>query len=273
MRRTFIPLPRSQGPVAAWKPPHTRDALPTSSDRSAQFMPVVDQGDRGGACVGNAGLALTEFTRKVLGLPDLGRLSRLFSYFHAMEREAQGRGLKFVDGVAVKSLLDSMTAQGYCRESAWGYDLGRYHTQPSGAAYQEAFHHRIPITYPSGLPAYSVLDQARDASGQHYDLNLFKQAIAPPGHCFMFAFLVWDNLRLENGVLAPPLPSNPINPGMDGHAVVAVGYDDARQVIKCRGSYGPKAHDGTGHFGFPYDLMRRTDLTYDHFTIDALRDL
>ncbi len=272
MSRKFARIPRSTGPVATWKPVRTRDTMPPAADKSALFQSVVDQGDHGGACVPNSGLALVEFTRTCLGLPNMGRLSRLLTYYNAMLQEAQHRSnLAFSDGVAIKSLVDSLTFQGYCAENLWPYVLSHYHVQPPSEVGNEAFHHRIPLSYPSGLPAYSSLGLTRDATGQFYDLSLFKRAIAF-GHCFFFAFIVWDGLRLQNYTLTPPLPSLPVNPQMDAHAVVAVGYDDGRKAFKCRNSWGSSWGDH-GHFWFPYDLMKRPDLVFDPYTIDDLLEV
>lgn len=56
---------------------------------------------------------------------------------------------------------------------------------------------------------------------------------------------------------------------LGGHAVLAVGYDDAKQVFIVRNSWGPKAQD-KGYFYLPYTYLTETGLSDDFWTIKAV---
>jgi C1A family cysteine protease len=62
-----------------------------------------------------------------------------------------------------------------------------------------------------------------------------------------------------------PLPG-PREKVLGGHAVLAVGYDDAKQCFIVRNSWGTKWGD-KGHCYMPYAYLTDSDLAADFWTI------
>jgi hypothetical protein len=71
------------------------------------------------------------------------------------------------------------------------------------------------------------------------------------GHGVAFAFSVPATFDYNTKELITPSYETRI---VGGHAVFAVAYDDTREMIKVRNSWGPKANDGTGHFEMSYRM-------------------
>jgi C1A family cysteine protease len=57
--------------------------------------------------------------------------------------------------------------------------------------------------------------------------------------------------------------------GAQGHAVTAVGYDEAKQWFILRNSWGPK-WGMRGHFTFPYAYLTDPSLAQDFWTIRSV---
>jgi len=56
---------------------------------------------------------------------------------------------------------------------------------------------------------------------------------------------------------------------LGGHAVLAVGYDDAKQQFTIRNSWGPDVQDH-GYFYMPYSYMTDDNLATDLWTIRGI---
>jgi C1A family cysteine protease len=56
---------------------------------------------------------------------------------------------------------------------------------------------------------------------------------------------------------------------LGGHAVMAVGYDDAKQMVEVRNSWGAKVQD-EGYFWLPFDYITNSSLASDFWTIRAV---
>jgi C1A family cysteine protease len=87
------------------------------------------------------------------------------------------------------------------------------------------------------------------------------------GFPFVFGFTVYDSLYDASGnpksVL--PLPSG-ADGVLGGHAVLAVGYDDEKQLFTVRNSWGPGVQDH-GYFYIPYAYLTDDNLASDFWTI------
>ena len=53
---------------------------------------------------------------------------------------------------------------------------------------------------------------------------------------------------------------------LGGHAVMAVGYDEEKEMLLVRNSWGKEWGD-KGHFWMPYDYIRKTKNCADFWTI------
>jgi C1A family cysteine protease len=87
------------------------------------------------------------------------------------------------------------------------------------------------------------------------------------GFPFVFGFSVYDGFETaamaKTGVLEMPTPKETLR---GGHAVLAVGYDEASRRFIVRNSWGPKWGMG-GYFTIPYGYLLDDGLSDDFWTI------
>jgi C1A family cysteine protease len=93
------------------------------------------------------------------------------------------------------------------------------------------------------------------------------------GFPFVFGFTVYDSFESDQvaktGILNMPKPDEP---EVGGHAVMGVGYDDAKKRLLVRNSWG--ADWGMkGYFTMPYDYVASRDLSDDFWTIRKAEDI
>ena len=103
-------------------------------------------------------------------------------------------------------------------------------------------------------PSDQVYAQASDMKGgsiqQITKLSQVKASLNA-GYPVVFGFLVFDSIRKVGADGMLPLPNLQTDQCLGGHATMAVGYDDARQVLTLRNSWGPNWGDH-GYFYMPY---------------------
>ena len=99
-------------------------------------------------------------------------------------------------------------------------------------------------------------------------LTQMKQCLAE-GYPFVFGFSVYEGFEsaavAKTGTLDMPKPGEK---NVGGHAVCAVGYDDAAKRILVRNSWGTD-WGVKGYFTMPYDYISNTNLADDMWTIRA----
>jgi C1A family cysteine protease len=85
----------------------------------------------------------------------------------------------------------------------------------------------------------------------------------------VFGFSVYESFEsatvAKSGVLNMPKPGER---QVGGHAVCAVGYDDAAKRVLVRNSWGP-AWGKKGYFTMPYDYVANRNLSDDFWTVRA----
>jgi C1A family cysteine protease len=244
-------MPRTYG----WIPdlPDARDrvyqlpkkvgALPPSADLRPGCPAVYDQGDLG-SCTANAIAGALQFDAARQGLP-AGTPSRLFIYYN--ERVLEGT-VATDSGAQIRDGIKSVAQWGDCPETEWPYDVNQFAVEPPQSCYSDAAKHLAVL--------YESVDQ---------DLNDLRGCLAA-GFPFVFGFTVYQSFESEavaqTGVV--PLPGWFERP-LGGHAVMAVGYDDASSRFTVRNSWGPDWGD-QGYFYFPYEYMTGR-LSSDFWTI------
>jgi C1A family cysteine protease len=72
----------------------------------------------------------------------------------------------------------------------------------------------------------------------------------------------------QTGIMPMPQQSEKL---MGGHAVLCVGYDDAKKVFIIRNSWGDQWGD-KGYFYMPYSYATNTDLATDFWTITMMEN-
>jgi C1A family cysteine protease len=232
-------------------------ALPPSADLRPGCPPVYNQG-RIGSCTANAIAGAFEFDLMKQGLSDF-MPSRLFIYYN--ERNMEGH-VGFDSGAQIRDGVKSVATLGVCSETDWPYDDtpaasdggafpagAKEAEQPPPQCYQDALNNRVTT--------YSRVVR---------DLNQMRGCLAS-GSPFLFGFTVYESFEsqavAQSGVASMPQPGEQV---LGGHAVLAVGYDDAAQTFTVRNSWGP-TWGQAGYFTLPYAYLTTRGLSSDFWTL------
>jgi C1A family cysteine protease len=241
-------------------PPATLAALPPSADLRSGCPPVYDQGQIG-SCTANAIAGAFEFDLKKQNLTDF-MPSRLFIYYN--ERSMEGH-VQFDSGAQIRDGVKSVANLGVCTETDWPYDDtpatsdggpfppgARDGEQPPDPCYKEALNNRVTVY----RRVIQNLDQMR--------------ACLAGGDPFLFGFTVYASFESQEvartGVGQMPQPGEQV---LGGHAVLAVGYDDAPQTFTVRNSWGPNWGQA-GYFTLPYAYLTTRGLASDFWKLSTV---
>jgi C1A family cysteine protease len=198
-----------------------------------------------GSCTANAIGAAIEFDRLKQKLSDFVP-SRLFIYYN--ERVIEGT-VSSDSGAQIRDGIKTVASLGVCPEPDWPYDITKFTQKPPAKAYADA-----------------VADRAVSYQSLVQDVNQMKGCLAS-GYPFVFGFTVYESF--ESAAVASsgnaPMPA-PSERAIGGHAVVAVGYEDANQWFVVRNSWGTN-WGLSGYFTMPYAYLIQTGLASDFWTI------
>jgi C1A family cysteine protease len=231
--------------------------LPARVDLRQQLPGVYDQG-RIGSCTANAIAAAVEFELLRQQLADFTP-SRLFIYYN--ERAMEGH-VGYDSGAQIRDGIKSIATLGVCPETEWPYDDTPATSEggpwPAGAHAGEkptaaCYHDALQTTAVSYHRIVRVLEQ-------------FKACLAA-GFPFVFGFTVYSGFEspevAKTGEAALPGPDEQV---LGGHAVLAVGYDDATSRFLVRNSWGADWGQG-GYFTLPYPYLTERGLSSDFWTV------
>lgn len=212
---------------------------PTTIDLGKYCSPVEDQGDIG-SCTAHAGIGLLEyFERRAHGKHI--DASRLFLY----KTTRNLLGWTGDTGAWLRTTMKAMVLFGAPPERYMPYITSDYDDEPSAFCYAFA-------------ASYQAINYYRlDSQGVIGD-DLVKRVkhFLAAGYPSMFGFTVY-NFGNSKGEIAFPTSSDSV---LGGHAVVAVGYDDKRQIgrdkgaLKIRNSWGEGWGEG-GYGWLPYRYL------------------
>jgi C1A family cysteine protease len=227
-------------------PPQYLTSLPTKvSLRDQCPKDVYDQGQLG-SCTANAIGAAFEFGLLKQKAQDF-MPSRLFIYYN--ERVMEGT-VDTDSGAMIRDGIKSVSKQGVCHEDDWKYDISQFAQKPPENCYTEAEKHQVS--------SYQRVTRV---------LNQMKGCLAH-GYPFVFGFSVYESFESDavarTGVV--PMPDIAREQLLGGHAVLAVGYDDADQRFLVRNSWGEGWGDG-GYFTIPYAYLTDRSLASDFWAI------
>jgi C1A family cysteine protease len=242
-----------------WVPqlPDIRDArlalsavtsLPSSVDLSAKpdMPPVYDQGQLG-SCTANAIAAAVDFQNHRQDQKWLTP-SRLWIYYQ--ERVIEGT-VSQDSGAQIRDGMKAVAKLGVCPETDWPYDISTFAEKPPKKDYKDALKDKV-LTY--------------EAAPQ--DLFGLKSVLAS-GLPVVFGFTVYDSFEsaevAKSGILPMPSPSESI---VGGHAVLMVGYDDAKDRFRVRNSWGT-SWGQDGYFEMPYQYATSTKLASDFWAVQT----
>ncbi len=219
-------------------------ALPPSADLRPQCPPVYDQGQLG-SCTANAIGAAVEFDRLKQKLKDFVP-SRLFIYYN--ERVIEGT-VKSDSGAQIRDGIKTVANEGACPETDWPYVISKFAQKPPAKAYADA-----------------KLDRAISYQRLVQTPSQMKGCLAS-GYPFVFGFTVYESFESPQVAKTghAPMPA-PGEQQIGGHAVMAVGYDDAQQTLLVRNSWGA-GWGMRGYFTLPYAYIAQASLAADFWTI------
>lgn len=209
--------------------------LPAKVDLKKHCPPVYNQGGLG-SCTANAMGAAFQITqviqKKATWMP-----ARLFLYYNSrvyIHTENSD------SGAFLRDAIKSMNKDGLCKETEWTYDDdnspgAKFTIKPPASCYQHALSNQI-LTY------------------QRLQNNLtILQGCLAEGYPFAFGFSVYESFMSaavkRTGIM--PLPNTSSERLVGGHAVLAVGFDNAKQAFLVRNSWG-KDWGLAGYFWMPY---------------------
>jgi len=223
--------------------------LPKQADLKSKCPAVYDQGQLG-SCTANSIAAAVEFDQMKQRLASIFVPSRLFIYYN--ERAIEGT-VASDSGAMIRDGIKSIAQQGVCPEPDWPYNISKFATKPPAKCYAEAAANKAI--------SYQRLVQ---------NLDQFKGCLAS-GFPFVFGFTVYEEFEsaavAKTGLVQMPAAGEkPIG----GHAVLAVGYDDATQRFTVRNSWGSK-WGIKGYFTIPYAYLVDKNLSSDFWTVRVMQ--
>ena len=213
--------------------------LPVSVDfRSLypKYVPsVLDQGSLGSCTVNACSNGLRYLLRKEK-LKDW-QPSRLYIYWFSRFIE----GTTSEDsGAYIRDVMTAVHTYGVCEESLLPYNVNKYKIKPSNTTIRNATPHTRDFKYLS------------------VDLNLLiiKQCLNA-GFPIVFGMDVYDSFESDTvsrtGVV--PMPNIATEELLGGHAILMVGYDDAKKQFIVMNSWGCSWGD-KGYFYLPYEYLK-----------------
>ena len=228
--------------------------LPSAVDLRPLCPNVYDQGNLG-SCTANAIAAAIHFDRMKQGLTPSFIPSRLFIYYN--ERAMEG-SVDSDAGAQIRDGIKAVATFGDCPEAAipgflgWNYRISDFAIKPS------------PVCYAQGIK-YKAVNYARVPQNR----DAMRQVLAS-GYPFVFGFSVYESFEsaevAASGVVPMPGPSEKM---LGGHAVMAVGYDDASARLIVRNSWG-KGWGQAGYFTIPMDYLEDVNLAADFWRINLV---
>jgi C1A family cysteine protease len=220
-------------------------AFPPKTDLRRQCPAVYDQGELG-SCTGNAIAGAVQFDRRKLKRRTDFVPSRLFIYYN--ERVIE-HTVESDSGAQIRDGIKSVAKLGVCPETEWPYDIAKFAVKPPPTCYRHAKKYRAI--------GYQRVVQS---------LTQMKGCLAS-GYPFVFGFTVYESFESDRvartGVVPMPAAAEKV---LGGHAVLAVGYDDAAQRFIVRNSWG-RRWGIAGYFTMPYAYLADDNLAADFWTI------
>ena len=220
--------------------------LPVATDLRAFFPPVVDQNPLNSCTAATTAGLISYFQRKAYGRS----LDASVLFLYKVARNLLG--VHGDSGAVLRMTMQALRLFGAVPESVWPSQPLNVDAEPQAYHYAFASNYKAKVYYrldEPGLAAAALLERVRT--------NLAAQLPS------MFGFFVFPSIVLVGPDGAIPYPSRGETPS-ESHALVAVGYDDARSIrnpidgrttigaLRVRNSWGAAWGEG-GYGWFPYE--------------------
>jgi C1A family cysteine protease len=227
-------------------------AIPASVNLTAHCSPVKDQGQLG-SCTANATAGALEYEENIqTGTNVAQALSRLFLYYN--ERDLEGDVDQDAGG-EIRDVVKVAAKFGAPLESTWPYsdDTEHFKVKPTVESYAEGLNHKAL--------QYQAVPQTLEA---------FQHVLAVFNRPIIVGIQIFDAFESDEVARTGfvPMPTQYEN-CLGGHAVLVVGYDNAKQCFLVRNSWGDQWGDpaNPGCFWLPYQYMLNPELADDFWVI------
>lgn len=229
----------------------TVTSLPDHVNNRPWCSQVFDQGELG-SCTANAWAGLLQFNeiKNGRGGKLYKDLSRLFIYYN--ERVIENT-INEDSGAQLRDGAKAIATYGVCPETEWVYNINKFTLKPSPQCYTDAL--------PNVIHSYYALNTLTDM-----------QTCLASGQCFVFGISVYDSFESQQvastGVV--PMPNLQTEQLLGGHAVMAIGYNNAQKRLLVRNSWGLDwglSGNLKGYFTLPYDYVTNPNLASDFWTV------
>lgn len=222
--------------------------LPERQD-NRDLMPPVFQQLQTNSCTGQSVAGQIAGLQKLRGTGPVVIPSALFIYWNTRDIE----DTELVDsGATLRNTFKAVSRWGYASEECWPFDEKKVLTQPSKPCYEEA--------RPRRITTYARVAQRLDQL----------QAYLAARGTISFGMAVYPYFESEematSGILRMPAGNDA---PLGGHAVLLVGYDNARKMFLVRNSWG-KEWGLDGYFWMPYSYVLDPNLAADFWTFTVL---
>jgi len=212
-------------------------------DLRPNCTPVENQKDLG-SCTSFALVGNLEYL-KLHSIKKTTLFSELFLYYNERAITHQE---KSDSGSSLRDGIKTLKRQGDCLSALWPYDVDKFTVQPPEACYANASGYQVT--------KYFSL----------HTLGEMKHTLAS-GYPFVFGFAVYESFEspevTKTGIVPMPALGERV---VGGHAVCAVGYDDGKQYVIVRNSWGAAWGDH-GYFYLPYAYVTNPSLSSSFWTI------
>lgn len=211
-----------------------------------KFPAAYDQGQLG-SCTAQATCGAFQFTENEQdgNAPIPSRLALYYWTRLSMGTES------YDSGASIRDALKAVARYGMCKESIWPYDTSRFSKQPNANAIAEAAKHKLEGK------AYGRIERT---------VISLKTCLAA-NNPIVFGFTVYESFMSEEmkktGMMQMPKLHESV---VGGHAVLMIGYDDAKRCFLIRNSWGP-TWGIKGNFWMPYDYAISKRLADDFWSM------
>jgi len=215
-------------------------SLPGMVDLRSKIPIMYDQGELG-SCTANALCYSYVSENKTLNP------SRLFLYYN---ERILDKDINEDIGSTLTQGINALEKYGICSEKTWPYNINNSSVKPSVKAYCEGSKYEI-------LNASRVQQTVTSMKGCLHS-----------GLPFVVGIEVYSSFEspIVNNTGYVPIPNTKTEKLLGGHAVICVGYNDARNVWIMQNSWGTQWGDN-GYFYLPYNYLLSSTLAGDMWQI------
>jgi C1A family cysteine protease len=199
-----------------------------------------------GNCTANALGAAYQFEQMKQKRPNFIP-SRLFIYYNERVLE---NSVHQDNGAMIRTGIKTMVKEGVCPETMWKYNIKKFTQKPPQNCYDVALDNQ-------------VLQYLRISPHTVYEV---KHCLSE-GYPVVFGFMLFESIMSAEVRRTGYVPMPKANEKcLGGHAVMAVGYDDEKEVFIVRNSWGTD-WGIDGYFYLPYGYISQPNLSADFWTI------